>query len=447
MILVRTKKRRITGGKMKLNDVRVLRNIIGDKQDDGDEFLERKIPEFKMKTLDLKKMPRRDMYGRNLDTTDPNSFANPKNKKEAMHALGFEYPDYPSNINVEYKDVNVNTGGRPTTPTKTYDTRDAEMEKLKKEIEALEKRKQYERLREKVENYDSEKAVREKEREIKLAQLGIISNIMKPRIKEPGSRPLMTLDKTGRPTQAKIFGLPLRVPTQTGINRFYKGVGNAVQPRLEKLSYMSGGGPVGQFSDEESAKRLQKSIREKQSYTQFLSQKYSKKGYNVRNESDLMNYASDKEKARLTNLGMGVEQAQRGAATMGFMSGTSGRALISGTRQRTTGMNIIPMTSIGNKEIPSGSFASENIARFGVNRNLSPPQSQSGERIGERLTPENKWGVIFNTSNTTNSADRLTQIIGKAPSPGGTPRPEAKLDKYMKVFNTSDFNNKVKKLL
>lgn len=400
---------------MKLNDVRVLRNIIGDKIDenDHDEFLERKLPTMTMKKLDLKKMPRKDIYGRNLDTSDPDSFANPDNRKENIEMLtGKEYK--------EYKEVNP---------------RNIDVSSQKEKEEAykkdLDRRKDIRKLEDEERTYHYEQENKDKEREIKRRQLEIIAGIMKPKPK-----PQTTMPVTINGNQVKAFGVGLRIPTREGVNKFFNQYSNAASPRLTELSLNAGGALVGEFGEEASTRALQKSLATKQGYMQYLKAKYEKKGYRVNNESDLMKVANDKERARLQTLSTGIQTSQRNVASTGFMSGSSGRAMISGTRQHSTNMNILAMTQIGNRETPRSSFESENFGRAGVNLMLPQPTG--------KLTPENKWGVLFDQPSSI-STDKLTRIIGKGPSP--LPGQEAKLDKYMKKFNSNEFKDKVKRLL
>jgi len=410
---------------MKLNDVRVLRNILGDKldNDDHDEFLERKIPTMTMKKLDLKKMPKRDMYGRNLEVPTGAT------KEVMMEAIKGEKTAQEIKDGIEIK-------------KEVVDNR-SENDKKLKELQKARTIRQLEieqKLASQDPEYEKRLLAREREKEeIKSANAlqyyKTIQNITRPRPREPGMMPVTVMGE-----QVKIplgpnkkVGIPLSIPTRTGVERFYKGFQKTVAPWTDRLSYSAGGAIVGEFGDEQSSKVLQRSIAERQNYIQYLSQKYSKKGFMIRNENDLLNVATDKEKAKIQNLSLGVQSRQRSAASMGFMSGTSGQAIISGTRSRSTSMNILPMTTMGRTQVTPGMSSQESMARLGITQNLS------------KLTPENKWGVIFNET-PGNTADKLTRIIGKAPQPG-MQRPEDKLDKYMNKFNTGNFNNKVKKLI
>jgi hypothetical protein len=383
---------------MKLNDIRVLRNILGDKieDDDHDEFLERKVPSMEIKKLNLGKMPKKDMYGRNLEAPH---LSDEEKKKVAEKAY-----DYMQE--------------KGTRTVNTDDPLQQELTRTTKELELEQKKKKLAELRD-----PRNKQIENIHQYAKYQEAQALSNMLTPRRQEPTSKPM----GFNIPGTQKRFEVP--IPTMHGLQKGYQSFSrNVATPLTENLGFTAGGALVGEFANEQASKKLQKAVSLKQQYMSYLSTKYNKKGYNVRNMADLRNVASDKEIKRLENLDTDIQRDQRTAGTMGFMSGTSGRAIMQRSRNQSQNTNIKGMTQIGGQRTNIGSFGSENLSRLGVTQNLTS------------VTPENKWGVLFDNNQTT-STDKLTKLIGKAPEP--VPGSHRKLDKYIKVLDT----DKVRKFL
>jgi hypothetical protein len=170
-----------------------------------------------------------------------------------------------------------------------------------------------------------------------------------------------------------------------------------------------------------------------------------KKGYNIQNENDVLSVANYGERQKIQLLNQEIGNSRTLVSNRGFMSGTGARAIAYSGRSQSQNLTIPKINSLASMGGPRdnyGSFSPEAMGRLSVGQGLTT--NVGGYPV--TMTPENKWGVLFNNTSSLNSTDKLTRIIGKAPSPGSQ-RPEDKLDKYMNKFNSGNFNNKIKKLL
>lgn len=374
---------------MKLNDVRVLRNILGDKaDDDNDDVLKRKVPKMEMKKLELGRLPSmsvpgvksrmpisiaRDMTGKNY--VDPR-------KKQVVEGL----------INKEYKDYNEEQP-RVVNTDNEKSIRQAEMEKMKSERE-----------------YADEKSKWLKSK----AEQELLEAYTKPRTKEP----TMTKINLFTNKQGKPVGLP--IPTMAGVRHGYSEFQKIAGPMTERLSYSAGGAVMGEFGDEASGRKVNVAIGNRQRYLQYLTQKYMKKGYRVSNEADLYPIINYKEKQRLNELTQVISKSQNLASNRGFMSGSGAGMIIGRSRNQSQNANFPQMTQIGRSNTVVGSFGPETLSRLGVTQSLTG------------VTPENKWGVLFENGGKS-STDKITQILGKSPQPVPV---KTKMDKYIKVLDS-----------
>lgn len=392
---------------MKLNDIRALRNILGDKIDeenDHDDFLKRQIPKQPLKKLSLGKLPRKDMYGRNLDTTSPDSFANmdPKVREQNISDL-------------TNKDSVSQTFVIREKEKQQRDPMNPELKRISEELEIEKKKRALEELRD-PKNRESDYYKKEAKRLESQALLGAMA---------PRQAPSPTSKSYNIPVGGKHkleFFLPTNKGVQKGFQNFQK---NFAQPVSQNLSYSAGGGVVGEFGDETSGRKLQKSIQAKQQYISYLAAKYNKKGYDIKNESDLLRISTVGERSKIQQLNNIINADQRSISNTGFLSGRGNTAVLSRTRSQSQNPNIIEMARVGGRREGFGSFSPEATSRLGVSQNLSA------------ISRENKFGVMFDNSGTS-SADKLVRIIGKAPDSG-----ESKMGKYMKKFD----NDKLRRMM
>lgn len=384
---------------MKINDVAILRNIIGDQTDDEHtDILHRKIPSFKMKQLNLKKLPKKDIYGRNLTAED-----------EAVIQAA---------------------GGKPSLMPYTTSDPDKKDEAFQQKLKDFEKQKALDKIA--AYNNPMTKRTTELKQQADLLQAEAVARLLAPKRQEPLSKKVFL-------SKDKEHGRYINVPTTAG---FYKGFErfskNVATPMTRNLSYSAGGAIVGEFGDEVSGRKLQKSIKAKQMYVAYLTTKYSKKGYRISGEADLYGVVSPGEERKLYELNELINRDQQLASSKGFMSGAGGSAVLRRTRSQSQNVDVGRLTAIGNRREVPGTFAPESFGRLGVNQSLTS------------VTPENKWGVIFGGSSGT-SVDRIAGLIGKAPDPGTK---TLKMGKYINPFDIGksknsmeDYKNKVRRLL
>lgn len=388
---------------MKINDVAILRNIIGDQTDDEHtDILHRKIPSFKMKQLNLKKLPKRDIYGRNLTAED--------------------------------EDVIKAAGGKPSLMPYTTSDPDKKDEAFQQKVKDFEKQKALDKIA--AYNNPMTKRTTELKQQADLLQAEAVARLLAPKKQEPLSKKVFL-------SKDKEHGRYINVPTTAG---FYKGFErfskNVATPMTRNLSYSAGGAIVGEFGDEISGRKLQKSIKAKQMYVAYLTTKYSKKGYRISGEADLYGVVSPGEERKLYELNELINRDQQLASSKGFMSGAGGSAVLRRTRSQSQSLTVprvSKLTEMGTPKGEYGSFGPEALSRLGVTQSLS-----------RGLKPEDKWGVIFGGSSGT-SVDRIAGLIGKAPDPGTK---TLKMGKYINPFDIGksknsmeDYKNKVRRLL
>lgn len=379
---------------MKINDVRVLRNIIGDKavDDDGNEdVLKRKIPKMEMKKLEIGRLPAMSIPG--IKSRTPTSIArdmvgknyvDPEKKRKVEGLTDKEYKDYSEE---QPRIVNTDT---------EQSKRQADIEKFKADTQYEEKRADY--LRSK-------------------AKADILEAYTKPRPVEPTSMKIFQKEGKGG----------ISIPTMAGVRQGYKEFQKIAAPMTERLSYSAGGAVMGEFGDEASGRKVNVAISNRQRYLQYLFQKYMKKGYRVNSEADLYPLINYKERQRINELTQGISKAQNLASNRGFMSGSGGGMIIGRSRSQVQNANIPQMTQIGRSTTVVGSFGPETLSRLGVTQSITS------------RTPENKWGVLFE-GESRSSTDKITQILGKSPQPVPV---KSKMDKYIKVLDTE----KIKKFI
>lgn len=114
--------------KMKMNDIRVLRNVLGDKIDDNDhdEFVHRKLKQMTVPKLNLGRLPKKDMYGKNLEEGEFASFdtGTPEQREETLSKL---------------TGMKVYEAGLQPRSKSQKDTENEQLEKLDRQIKLKEK--------------------------------------------------------------------------------------------------------------------------------------------------------------------------------------------------------------------------------------------------------------------------------------------------------------------
>lgn len=368
---------------VKLNDIRVLRNILGDGINDDDDFLKRTLPKFMPKRLNLGRLPKKDMYGRNLE-------GETARREETIAAIT----------------------GQPTSPAiiKYKEDYGGGGEKPKKEKEYL-----IEDISVSPEEYNANKALRLKEYNAHKALSHEKQQAMMRLEKYKAEQELEKLQGIEAPPQLErnvSFTIPfvrrkgggnvqLRVPTFQGVAKGMERFSRLASPKIENLGAIAGGGMIGPFQEPGATKKLNQAYLAYSAYIQYLNGKYLKKGRPIRNEQDVIAFGTLQEKKKIQDLRNEINKQQQHVASTGFLSGTGGTSVLGRVRQTTAAPNLTPFVQVGTPQQSYGSYAPEALSRLGISQGLRAPSDKFGIYLGRVGGPE-----------------KIASILGKRPDTG-----------------------------
>lgn len=196
---------------------------------------------------------------------------------------------------------------------------------------------------------------------------------------------------------------------QTRFGQFLKGPYIKTAERVtENIGENLGGSIVGPFTAPGASKNVKDAITTRNAYIQLVKRRYETKKPPIKlsGPADIMAYGTAGERKRLAELNRGVERSQAVAASGGFMGGASGQFILGRTRHGTSSANLSPLTRLGTGGGGTGSFSPEAFSRLGVTQNLSA------------IRPESKWDTLLSRGGG-GSMDRIAQMLGKTPNPVG----------------------------
>ena len=432
-----------------LNDVRVLRNILGDGKADEDPFLTRELPKFKMKRL-----PKKDMYGRNLEEPpeEPIDKANLFKKfgrgfQQVEHGYfntvqkGFSpsppQPRTPGRIMSYVQDSrsgfipNWKLGKRPvidkfgrnleftgyteTLPAGVYKDQ-IDRKYVSGELVGI-KPTEVTVSQERAEPYTKYLTTEEKTAAAKAEHATKIAKLQseaRQKELEVASKELGYNTKLAeyKKQQSEIDALQQSQAVEVGrtpIERFFKSTQRTISPLVENLSTNIGGGFAGQFQSEAATKEYSNAVLALNSYMEYMKSKYKKKGIVIREEYDIIAVGTAGEKKRIQELKNDIQKKQGVITSIGFLSGGGATAIRNRLAQT---QNLEPFTQVsGGSNL--GSYTPEAFGRLGVSQGL------------RSIALENKWGALIGSGG---GADKITQLLGKGPDPSGA---REKLKRYL----------------
>jgi hypothetical protein len=442
---------------IKFNDVRILRNIIGDKYDDGDDlpkYTPKKLnwdkwtqnrEEQKLKIIDLTKLDK-PVYkgGAGLDLS-PKAF-NPQAQAEAT--LGAK--EVLSGWREE-------AAGEREAKFAKEQARYARQKEIQEGIDIAAERKRQDKESERIRKFNeaqSEAEIRSSQREEKARRAGSVEKERiaaeeKDRERQYKSDKLafdkLKLEKSAPRLLAEEERLGLKEQSEArrqwekdqiqrrkdeadaGLIRYEQSIfGQFLGPKsrfvqtsgrvAENIGQNLGGSILGPFSDPGASKSLSNAITSRNAYIELVKQRYRSKKppQTLTGASDIMAIGTAGERKRLTELNRAVERSQSVAQTTGFMGGTSGQFMIGRARQQSS-PNLYPFTQIGARGGNLGTFGPEALSRMGVTQSLTS------------IHPATKWDTIFSRGTTPEATDRISFLLGKTPDSGAM----AKLKRFL----------------
>ena len=397
---------------MKLNDIRVLRNILGDKYKDGEEdevSLARYTPK-KMNTIILPKMS---------ENFKLKGDAWSWNKK-----VGKKDPDLSWTINVPPEQVISydNTKIKPSPiPVDSVST----IQKMNKNVLERTALLKAQRDLEKVE-FESLPESRAYDRN----KLLLDQEMKRQYVEQSGIQLLQAQQNTALAQRKSRGDVGLRRYEQSGFGQFLKGPWTKTAGKVvENIGQNLGGSIVGPFTTPDTSKRLNDTQLAKSAYMDLLRRRHSKKGETINTPADVEALGTLTERKRFRELTHAVERAQQIAASGGFMGGGSGQMIIGQARRQP---NLQQFTQVGGGS-QYGSFSPEAFGRLGVTQSL------------RAIRPENKWDNLLSRG-TGAPNDRVAQILGKTPDPLGA---GAKVKKVLSPIGlgSEDPRDKLKRFL
>lgn len=432
---------------IKFNDVRVLRNIIGDKYDDDNElpkYTPKKLnwdkwtqnrEEQKLKILDLTQLSKPVSRGGGGIDMSPKAF-NPQAQAEATLGAREAVVGWAHEAAGERESKVAKEQARFERQRQIQEGIDAETERKRQERILREqmrwekskseeeiKMSQREEKSRKAGNVEKERiAAEDKERERQYKSDKLAFDKLKleksaPRLLVEEERLWMQQQFEAQRQAQKQEIQRQKDEADAGIIRFEQSAfGQFLGPKsqfvktagrvAENIGQNLGGSILGPFSDPGASKSLSNAITSRNAYIELVKQRYRSKkpSQTLSGASDIMAYGTAGERKRLNELNRAVERAQSVSQTTGFMGGTSGQFMIGRARQQSS-PNLYPFTQIGARGGNLGTFGPEALGRMGVTQSLTA------------IHPATKWDTIFSRGRTPEATDRISFLLGKTPDP------------------------------
>lgn len=432
---------------IKFNDVRVLRNIIGDKYDDDNElpkYTPKKLnwdkwtqnrEEQKLKILDLTQLSKPTGRGGGGIDMSPKAFT-PQAQAESTIGAREVLTGWREEAAGERESQVIKTQTRFEKQRQIQEGLDADADRRRQErmlkeqlrfdkaqSEAEIKLSQREEKSRQAGNVEKER-IAAQEREATRKSAGEKREFEKWKIEQTAPRLLATEERLKLQEEFEAQRQAQKREAQhqkdeadAGLIRFERSAfGQFLGPKSrfvqtagrvsENIGQNLGGSILGPFSDPGASKSLSNAITSRNAYIELVKQRYrSKKPSQILSgASDIMAYGTAGERKRLTDLNRAVERAQSVSQTTGFMGGTSGQFIIGRTRQQSS-PNLYPFTQIGARGGNLGTFGPEALGRMGVTQSLTA------------IHPATKWDTIFSRGRTPEATDRISFLLGKTPDP------------------------------
>lgn len=438
-VIRKKEKRWIT---MKLNDVGILKNIIGDKYREGEEYT---MPKYAPKKLnfDAWSKSREEQKTKILDLTQVGKIGllSPQvtHREQAERRAGArevlagwrEQAAFAQEAQYQKEAAKVQRGYEQLQRTKLHEEERLLRERLKQE-EALSKK----RMRDdKTVQIEMEKTKVEREKTKQLAE-----REHRPVLEQKYTTEAKKWETKGREYDIKERELAFKeeaewkkqkaaeqqLAEQEGLVRFESSaIGRFINPKSQwvqtagrvskNIGESLGGSIVGPFNEPGASRSLSEAITRRNAYVELVKQRYlSRKPPTVlHGATDILAYGTAGERKRLTDLNRGIERAQSVEQSSGFLGGTSGQFILGKTRAGAV-KNLQPFTQVGYGGGNLGTFGPEALSRMGVTQSLTS------------LSPTTKWDTIFNRTPTP-AEDRISFLLGKKPDPEGM----AKLKRFL----------------
>jgi len=421
---------------IKLNDIRVLRNILGDKYEDDKEFT---LPKYEPKKLNWggwtmpklsSKFLSKDKWSWNeklgklevYDTSTPEipaSYYTPTEKVStpftadtkaaefAAAALAAETPEVEQKTRTRAKAEESELAKRNTALAQQLKFME-DYRNLREQEAALEWATSPEGLR-----MAGEERIEKARKQREAAEIGRIGkSAYEAKTQATYLKSQMEYAKAQQLAEAKAQELEgargLVKFEQSAFGQFLKGPWTKTAGKaVENIGQNLGGSIIGPFSDPGASSKLRQAILNKAAYMDLIRRRYQNKSppITISNENDILAIGTATERKRLVDLNRAVERAQTGVAATGFLSGASGKTII-GRARRTP--QLQPFTQVGYGSVGYGAFSPEAYGKLGVTQSLTS------------LSPGAKWDALLGRGSAAGeSSDRITRILGRKPDPEG----------------------------